>query len=608
MNFTDKIKKNRSVSGTIICSVFGLTGLYKVIKDAGMAGMIWPLFSACLIFFLIYAEYSTLTLMESDGASSKKIFKYAFIFGILLGIATDMGYQFTVSGMTAPGLKGKLLIFLTGAGFSAAILPATYRIFRFAEGLYNVRSGKFKVKKPRILILISWIILEISWLPAYLAYYPAIISYDMNRQLEEAIRGYAWFYEYQPLAHTFLIRQFYLLGVSLGDPAKGMAVFALLQSMLLAASLSLVLYYVYEKTGRAPAIFWLVCFALLPFNPVLAISMTKDIIFTAFFVFILLIIEKMERKPSPLMYVLFVLAGIVNILFRSNAVYALIFLIPAFFLTEKTVRKKILAAALALVMVAAGVCGKNLIRTSMEAIRGAEIEMYSVPIVQMVRVVRYQGDNLTQEQSDILHRYISDESWGMYNPSIADSFKSVAARDKNDEWTKDHGRLLKDYVKIGLAYPNDYVDAFLGLTIGYWFPDDRTHAEMLGVGDDTDMGLLYTFNASVNSALPEGIPSRSFLPGVEKWYSHVVNGNAYYSWPVVSQLMKPAFYFWLFVLAIFICIYKKKKAGITLFAYPVFYMLTMLLGPCVNFRYMYPFIAAVPMLMAFALSNNKEAK
>ena len=608
MSIKEKISEKSIALKAIISTVAGLFGLYKVTKDAGLTGLWWPGFSVLFIAALIMAGCSTFSLIKSDGDKSKKIFKYAFIFGTLFGIATDMGYQFTVSEMTAPGLKGKALIILTGLGLSVVCLPVTYRIFRLAEGLYQIKTSEFKIKKPGILIFISWAILELSWFPAFLAYYPAILSYDINRQLNEAAKGYVWFYEYQPLAHTFLIRQFYLLGINLGDPAKGMAIFALLQSMLLAFSISLILYYVYIKTGKAPAVFWLVCFALLPFNPVLAVSMTKDIIFTAFFAFILLLIERMVRKPSVWVYVLFFLTGIINILFRSNAMYALIFLVPAFFMMEKTMKKRILMAALALVMVIAGVGSKILIRTSMDAIAGASIEMYSVPIMQMVRVVKYQEQNLTPEQSEILHYYIADESWGVYNAPIADSFKSIASRDRNAEWTENHARLLKDYLKIGIAYPNDYFDAFLGLTIGYWFTDDRSHAEMLGVGDDSDLGLLYTFNASVTEAVPDGIPSRSYLPKVEAWYSHVVNGNAYYNWPIVSQLMKPAVYFWLFVLSIFVCIYKKKKEGIALFAYPVFYMLTMLLGPCVNFRYMYPFIVAVPMLIAFVFSKTEEVK
>ena len=150
------------------------------------------------------------------------------------------------------------------------------------------------------------------------------------------------------------------------------------------------------------------------------------------------------------------------------------------------------------------------------------------------------------------------------------------------------------------------MDSLIGLTIGYWYIGDRSHAEMLGFGDDTGYGLLYTFNASFNEMYPDGIESRSYLPSVRKVYTHIVNGNSYLDHPLISVLMKPAFYFWLFVFACFAALYKKNKKSIIIFAYPLFYMMTMMLGPCVNFRYMYPFIITVPVLIASVFAKDEK--
>ena len=54
--------------------------------------------------------------------------------------------------------------------------------------------------------------------------------------------------------------------------------------------------------------------------------------------------------------------SIVNILFRNNAVYAMIFLIPVCLVFLKGGKKKIMTAALILVTIAAGMCGKTLIQ------------------------------------------------------------------------------------------------------------------------------------------------------------------------------------------------------------------------------------------------------
>jgi len=531
--------------------------------------------------------------------SVRRTILFAFIFGALFGISLIAGYQLKLYEMTIPGVKGKMLIILKGCLLSLLFLPVTYMLFRMLDGK-RVKAGSGSVKA----YFITWIIIWLCWFPAFLAYYPAIMSYDFHRQFGEAVKGYIWFYEYQPLVHTFLIRIFYLLGVKLGNVATGMAAFAVFQSLILSSSVSAGISYIYRKSGLLSAVIWTLLFALLPFNPVLAISITKDILFSAFFCFLVLIIIRMEEQITPVLCAAFVVIGILNILFRNNAAYALVFLVPAFLAGQKEVRIKLISASLALIMVIGGLGCKNAIRDTMHAIPGDEIEKFSVPIMQMVRVIKYQEDNLTSEQNEILHRYIDEKSWGEYYAPIADSAKSYAGMYKSDEWINGGSRLIKDYLTIGKAYPNDYIDAFLALTAGYWSLFDRTHAEMLEFGDDSDLGLLYTFNASSNDAYPEGIPSHSYLPSVEKWYSHVVNGNSYYSWPVISLLMKPAFYFWLFVYVCMAALYKKSRKSIAVLAYPLFYLMTMFLGPCVNFRYMYPFIVVLPVLVSFVLSEK----
>ena len=545
---------------------------------------------------------------EISKTSFRRTVIFALVFGALLVVAQIAGYQLKLNEMTDPGVKGKALLILKGCLLSVLFLPVTYMLFRLPDCGFVKKSGQekdiYSKRKPGRAFFISWIIIWLSWLPAFLAYYPAIMSYDFHRQFGEAVKGYIWFYEYQPLVHTFLIRIFYLLGLRLGSVAVGMAVFAILQSLILSSSISAGVSYVYSRSGLLPAVIWMLLFAFLPFNPVLAISMTKDILFSAFFGFLVLIIIRMEEKMTPILCVVFVIIGILNILFRNNAAYALIFLVPAFLIAQKGIKKKLISAVLALVMVVGGLGCKNLIRETMNAIPGNEIEKYSVPIMQMVRVIKYQEGNLTPEQEEILHRYIDERSWGYYYAPIADSAKSYVSAYKSEAWTENVSGLIKDYITIGKAYPNDYMDAFLCLTAGYWSFFDRTHAEMLEFGDDSDLGLLYTFNASINDDYPEGIPSHSYLPSVEAWYSHVVNGNSYFNWPVISVLMKPAFWFWLFVYGCFAALYKKSRKGLAVLTYPLFYLMTMFLGPCVNFRYMYPFIVILPVLVSFVMSEK----
>ena len=597
--------KKSTVIKTVAGSLFSIAGIYLAMGHAGFTyGFYWYTLFFILIPFILIAQNDLFRLATSDGAESSKIFRYSFIFGLLFGICLDMGYQLQKSDLTLPGLKGKLIIVFTGICLSVLLLPLTYRLFRLVSGLYEFKKKSEASKSGcRKVFFISLGVMLVFWIPVFLSFYPAVMSYDFNRQSQEAMRGFIWFYDYQPLAHTFLIRQFLLLGSRLGDLGLGMAWYSVFQSLILASAISAGLVFVYKRSGVLPVILWTAFFALLPFNPVLAISVTKDIIFSAFFLLVILLVYRMDEGAKGCsVYVMLVLCGIVNILFRNNARYALLFLIPAFMITGRTVGKKLMLSAVTLVMIVCGICSKTMIVEGMNAIHGSRMEMYSVPIMQMFRVVHYQEANLTDEQTQILHRYIAPESWGKYYPYISDGFKAGV---NEEAWYGDQIALLKDYLKIGLAYPNDYLDAFLDLTAGYWFIDDKTHAEMLEVGDDTGLGLIYTFNGSKSEVLPEGIASKEYVPGLHGIYCHILNGNSYYDWPVISVLFKPALYFWILMYALFAGIYRRNKRFIPVLAYPVFYMLTMLLGPCVNFRYVYPFIVSAPVFIAMAFHEKK---
>ena len=195
---------------------------------------------------------------EISKTSFKRTFIFALIFGALIGVTQIAGYQLKLNEMTDPGIRGKALLILKGCLLSVLFLPVTYLLFRVLDiGSMNepaqestsgsgkssalrsaLRTGLRPGKKTGRVFFISWIVIWLSWLPAFLAYYPAILSYDFHRQFGEAVKGYIWFFEYQPLIHTFLIRMFWLLGVKLGDVAVGMAIFAIVQGLLLSSSIS----------------------------------------------------------------------------------------------------------------------------------------------------------------------------------------------------------------------------------------------------------------------------------------------------------------------------------------------------------------------------------
>lgn len=562
-----------------------------------------PLF---VVVFLLMKKVIGTVVSNEDKKGCKRRCTYSWVLGSLLGLSYVMGYQMSVLEMTLPGFKGKFFILFVSIGIGVAIGAVIYFFFAWLDKFGEIKKNyDISKKKRRLWFFISWGVIFVAWIPVLLAYYPSIMSYDSHRQIQEAVLGYIWFNSHHPLVHTFLIRMFLLLGESIGSYEVGMALFSLLQMLVL----SVIFAYSCNMIGRLTKKTWPVVlaaafFALTPIHPVLALSVTKDILFTAFFLlFTLLILEHNQAdsrvKKWLLLGAMFVV-GILVMLFRNNAIYAFALFAVFYFFWVKKERITILMLCVAVLF--GGKFSAQAIQDAMGAGSGSKMEMFSVFTHQMTRVGVKQGENLYIEDYLLIEKYIDDVYWKHYNPTIADGIKNNVANSSFAYWKDDIGGMIKDWFAIGIQYPNDYIDAFLALTSGYWFLDDVSHAEVLGYGENTNLGLLYTFNASKSDNF-EGVESHSYFPWLLSVYKKIVNGNEYYDWPVLNLLFKPAFYCWSLIMVMATLAYKKQKRKWIMCLFPLFYLCTLLLGPVVNFRYVYPIIAVIPVLFAWLFSN-----
>lgn len=591
-------------SGVSLMYLFNLAAGNRIATFSSFSILLFA--ALAVLFAWYYKEWCS----PDKGKFLIRRIRYSCLLSYAVGLSFVLGYQIRMLGSTSLGFKGKAFILLVSGGIGAALVPIVNLWFGLLDRLkrQDVKSNEFPKRKN--IFLISWLVILLCWIPVFLAYYPAVMSYDFHRQSQEAYKGYIWFNSHHPLIHTFLIRVFFRLGELINSYQVAMAIFSLLQMMILSA----VLAYSCQMMERLLHKWWpsmaaMSLFALLPIHPVLAISMTKDILFTAFFLlFLLLMMElRMYRGGKPgrcLLYVAMALAGILLIMLRNNAVYA--FIVFAVFYVIMSEKKKLQIAILCAVILAGGQGAKTLMQNAMQAGSGSKVEMYSLFIQQFGRVGHYHENSLSTEDYLLLDHYIQHEYWEKYNPPLADTIKGSVANSNYLDWKDDIPAMLRDWLKFGLDYPNDYIDAFLALTSGYWFLDDVSHAEVLGYGDDTNLGLLYTFNASVSDSF-EGIENHSYLPGLLNIYQKIVNGNCYFDWPVVSSLFKPAWYCWALVLVMVSLVYLRCGRKLYLCLLPFLYLMTLFLGPVVNMRYVYPIITAVPFLFAW-LFEGYEVK
>lgn len=539
-------------------------------------------------------------LEKLKGYIDKKNILFSAFLSFVLGMTFVLGYQLKSDGMTYVGIKGKLIILLIALAIGAIITPFTYILFGWLKKKQSRNSLVYTSKKSNIFVFwISLISIFILWIPHFLAFYPAILSYDFNVQYVSAMKGVEFFTTHHPLIHTFLIRQFILLGTHFGSAQTGIAIFAIVQMLIMACVMAYSCNLIYRLTGKKLFAFVTAGFyAIFPINAILTLCMTKDVLFSAFFLlFVLLLIELELTGIKRIAIIVFVIAdGVALLLFRNNAIYAfIVFAIVYVSMSGKEWYKSLAVSVIIIVISIVSLVGMQKL---MRAESGNKIEMYSVFLQTFARVGMNQRSLLTDEEYNIIDSYVPNEIWTSYNPAIADNVKNYIS--DNYDWNVDNVKLIKDWIYIGVHYPNDYIDAFLSLTCGYWSVFDESHAGVWGNGASLGMGLISTFNASSNVYF-DSIENESFLPIIKTWDIKLVNDNVYMKVPVISLFFKPALYC-LCLLVIFIgSLYLKKKKLCVITAWPILYLMTLYLGPVVNIRYAYPIMISIPIIVIYAI-------
>ena len=611
-----------------LCGVYGVAYLFSLWPDNHSYYSILNLGLAVGLYSLLQQTEKNLRKIEEKRDRKRRI-GYAAVISFLFALSMIMGYQLQFRGLTDCGVRGKGLILVRACCLGIVAFPFANLLFVLIErgalidrkqstdgkqsaGGEQSTGGKWitgikrafgRRWKSGAVFGVAVAGIFVCLIPVWLAYYPIIMSYDFHRQVNEAYRGLTWFYPLQPIAHTWLIWLFLQIGNALGSYETGMACMAVLQMVLYA----LVMGYAVAMIWRLTAKKWLVVvttlfFALFPYNTVLVVCTTKDTLFTILFtLFFLLFLERTyfaHGRKRILMDVLLVVEGCLMMQFRNNAVYAVaVFFFLLLLLRPKKEKLEILLLGLCLV---AGEMGlRSGIHTAIGTNLGVpKIEAYSVPIQQFARVAYYHGAELEEqdpEMAELLEKYVARDHWDAYYAPLADSIKGSVTP---EPYTDEHEQLLKDWFQVGKKYPNEFLDAFLELTRGYWFWDDVSWAENLGYGTEERYGVLFTYTSSeINDY--GSIEHHSKFPALESLLEEIVSGNCFMEWPVLSIPFHGTFYTWgLFLLMVF-CLYRKRWQCLQMSLLPFLYFGTMLLGPVVQVRYLFPLMVLLPVLVAF---------
>lgn len=563
--------------------------------------------------------------------TQKREKKGMFLFFFLLAISQYIGWRLQRDGDIRWTLWSVLALVL--GGMLAAV--AASWTFLWLEGLISrkkagraalqgteqnsERSGKAsglgKWLRPSRCFVLSFATMLLCWWWGYMAYYPGICSYDITIQAGQVVSGS--YGTHHPLAHTLLVGLFMRLGAAMGNVNTGIAMYTAFQMICLAAAFAAGIAWL-RAIGAGKVWVWLTWIwgCLFPIHLYMSITVTKDVFFTVFFILQLVCFCQLLRRgvsrPGVSGWDLcYLLSTVGMILFRNNGRYALLPVL--FFLAAGCIRRhgdrrlllRLLAGTLAGFLL--GSAGLSLLSRATSAQQGDKREMLSIPIQQLARTMIYHGgvgvldeDDATMEDEDIrlVNDFILDEAYREYRPDIADPVKRHTYTHVVRYRT---GEFLKTYLRLFVRYPGDYVNAAFAVNMGYYYLGDTSHAHINENG--VEQGLGYIQTRWVEHELKDyGIYKDSKLEGLHRAMERYADGNLYLYTPVLCLIMIPGIYLWIWLFAAVRLWIRKKYLLLLPISFVAGYYLTLVLGPAVQLRYLYPVMAAAPFVSGYVNS------
>ena len=335
------------------------------------------------------------------------------------------------------------------------------KLFFWGGDHCDIKERKVEIKE----VLLFWIFIFTIWLIMLLASYPGIYGYDCIYQLKWYISGNINLHH--PIIHTvlmgFCIEK---IGNVFGSKELGFFAYCIIQMIVLSAAMTYV--YVFMKNNKIKKwirlVYLLMC-AFVPTNAIMSFSGTKDILFSAFFLFSVVKLVYIIQQPlivkNKRFLVGFVFSVALNILFRNQAVFVwgLVFIIGILIL--KNIRKMWILVFFIIFILYTGV--NAFLNNKFNAYRlDSHIQEYlSVPCLQLGKALYYNYDVLSIQDKDEILRFVP-ESANNHRSAIADSYKGSF---NYTLFSEDPIAFFKLYVRVGFKTPYTYFDSWGRLTI-----------------------------------------------------------------------------------------------------------------------------------------------
>lgn len=434
----------------------------------------------------------------------------------------------------------------------------------------------------------------LCWLPYFLSSYPGYFLYDAQEELNMVLT--ADYTTHHPLMHVLLLGWVIKVVHKItGSYNAGIAVYVICQAVFAAMCFSYILCRM--KAWGVPR--WLrmiggVYLCIFPVIPMYVFCTTKDVLFTLFLLlFLVNLVDALEFGKEN--GAALIVNGALMLFMRKNGVYALVPSIPFLIAAARGGRGKMAARLFA--VLAVYLAGSLGLQGLTNADHQEKQEILTIPIQQLARVYHFEREAFTEEQTEVLYRFLPEEALLRYRAVLSDPVKV----DFNSQaYAEESGAFWKLWVQTGMKKPASYLNAFLANNYGFWYP----YASLNCYKGNQVYSFVYEDSSYFGYETEPPGKRVSLFPALDRFVRRLSLEISWQKIPGIRMLFHPAWYFWIFFFGICEHLSQKHYRRIA-YAVPVMLLfLTVLLGPAVLVRYVLQFYFGFPLLLAFLFRKD----
>lgn len=599
-------KKIAIGSCVVVGAYVNLLALKKVIDVIGFstkyAGPTWLGYN--ILQFLVFFV-DVFLLVKFINNKDKRNYVFSLLLGFVTSVLIVSGTYLLYTNDLFTGSKEVIVEVLTVLGLSIMTVPLCsfiIDVMNKAEKWYSENIEERKDNRSYIGYFFAvWGIITVCYLPVLLSQWPGNFVFDAADEM----RDYNNFLinhtisTHHTLFHPLLMGGCCSLGTKIfNNISLGYGLYTSLQMLVVTGAFAYLLWYFKRK--NVPELVRGIVFLAVAFIPVykwFSITATKDVLCGAFSLITAVGLMRLlydREKIKWYTYGSIVISAILSCLFRNNMIYAIVSGGVLLIVFQKKWRSRLVIFLLiAGIFIGQKVTNKITFNVANSYSPDTYRESLSMPLQCLARVASYRKDELPDDQYNEILSYIPETDIQGYSPFISDTVKANA----NEALLKSNKiNFFKLWAKVGLEFPDEYAESILSNTLGYWYPFNLAHC------------IVMDFSA-YHKLIENGdqIEKMSYMPSwVNEIYSYLYYENNYRQIPVMGFLFRPTLYVWMIMFGSVYALYKKDLKRLSVFFIPLMYFGTLILGPVVALRYLFPIMTAMPIFAIVMLEKSAE--